>query len=187
MSYYALMTGERIMLSPLDPDDAELFCRWMNDPAILARLGRNADGGVTAARQRAWMSAPERAYDFAIVRRSDGRAIGQCGLHGISWHNRKAELSILLGDEAVRGQGYGGEAVRLLEEYAFLQMGLNSLELCVFESNTRAIACYEKAGFVRYGLRHQCDFVNGAWENDVLMELLRADWTPLPAAGSAAK
>lgn len=46
-----------------------------------------------------------------------------------------------------RGQGYGTEALKVLTEHAFHALGMKCVGLAVYDFNTRAIKCYEKAGF----------------------------------------
>jgi ribosomal protein S18 acetylase RimI-like enzyme len=73
--------------------------------------------------------------------------------------------------EDYRGHGIG-PALLATTLKAARQRGITRVELHVRENNTRAIALYEKFGFVREGLLCRDVFVDGAYENSVLMALL---------------
>ena len=73
----------------------------------------------------------------------------------------------------VRGRGVG----RRLAEAAIAaarERGAERIELEVFASNVRAIALYEKLGFVREGVKRRARKLDGEYDDVVLMALL---WT----------
>ena len=86
----------------------------------------------------------------------------------------RATLGIIIGERAYWGRGYGPEAVQLLLEYAFGELGLSKVGLNTYEDNVRAQAAFLKAGFteedrlVRPGDRGRRSVVMGitreAWE-----------------------
>ena len=73
--------------------------------------------------------------------------------------------------EEHRGRGIGTALIRTALESA-RQRGLKRVELHVRENNKRAIALYEKFGFVREGLLRRDVFVDGAFESSLFMALL---------------
>ncbi len=74
----------------------------------------------------------------------------------------------------------GTDAVRLVIEYAFDELGLHRVELHVDEANGRAVRCYEKVGFVREGLLRDHRRVEGKFSNTVQMSILASEWKPEP-------
>jgi len=83
------------------------------------------------------------------------RCIGTARLHNLDRQNRRARYAIGIFDPACWGQGYGTEATRLVLRYAFEELKLHRVDLRVLEFNHRAIACYEKCGFVREGIERE--------------------------------
>ena len=75
---------------------------------------------------------------------ADGMCVGQVTLWGIDAHNRRAHLGIGLGPEH-RCRGYGSDACRALLEYAFIDRGLNRVQLEVLADNDVAIRAYQAA------------------------------------------
>jgi RimJ/RimL family protein N-acetyltransferase len=111
--------------------------------------------------------------DFVIT--ADERIVGRCSLMHEDTLARHAEVGIgLVAD--VRGMGYGTDALRVLAEFAFTRRNLRRLHLSVLASNTRAIASYRKVGFVEEGRRREHCWVRGAYDDEILMGLLRSEW-----------
>jgi len=177
MPYFEKIPGERIYLSPIDPDDAEIYTKWMNDIEVTRWLGGTSNVFSLPA-ERAWLEENVKKtdnYQFAIILRDGNRLIGNLGLMDVKPH-RKATLGIFIGEAEDRSKGYGAEAIRLLLGFGFNWLGLRNIDLHVHSGNARAIACYKKAGFKEYGRRHGIIFADGGWQDDVLMEVLSVDF-----------
>jgi RimJ/RimL family protein N-acetyltransferase len=114
---------------------------------------------------------------FTAVDAETGAAVGHIELSRISPRNRSAALScILVGETAQRGKGVGREMVRRALEEGFDRLGLHRIELVVFDFNSAAIACYERAGFVKEGrLRDARRFGDEYWSL-IQMGILEQEW-----------
>ena len=176
MSYFKSLTGPRVYLSPMRVEDAEIYCRWLNDPAVTEKLGMSGKGNMPLESERKWITENGDRYQYAIVHLSDDVLLGNCGFNKIDALNQSAEVGVFLGDESQWNKGYGAEALGLLVTYGFRQLNLHSIYLHVFGFNARAMACYCKLGFTECGRRHESHYINGAWQDEVTMELLRDDW-----------
>ena len=174
MPYFEKIPGERIFLSPMDPNDLEIYAKWMNDIKVTRWLGMHRNLYSLPA-ERAYLENATKDvtnYQFAIVLREGGRLIGNIGLMDHEHVSRRATLGIFIGEAEDRSKGYGAEAIRLLVDYGFQWLNLRNIDLHVHSENARAIACYEKVGFREYGRRHGAVFADGRWYDDVLMEVL---------------
>ncbi|HEX9924439.1 MAG TPA: GNAT family protein [Anaerolineae bacterium] len=102
-----------------------------------------------------------------------GQVIGWCDIRPHTWsgvtHTGVLGMGLLA---EYRGQGLG---YRLLEATVnqALANGLTRIELEVFASNRAAIALYEKFGFEREGLKRKARYVDGSWDDFVMMALVR--------------
>ncbi|MFL5579460.1 MAG: GNAT family N-acetyltransferase [Gemmatimonadaceae bacterium] len=74
---------------------------------------------------------------------------------------------------AHRGQGLGRRLIEAALEGA-RQKGMERVELEVYASNERALRLYEHVGFEREGVRRRARFLDGVYEDDVLMARLFA-------------
>ncbi len=176
MAYFRKLVGERCYLSPLDPDDAARFAEWANDPEVAAgvTLARQVLG-VERMRDKVARHAGRQAY-FAIVALDGDEPIGNCGIDDISAVDRTGELVIMIGDKRFWDRGFGTDAVRLLLRFGFLTLGLNNIRLRAHAFNERAIRCYEKCGFKRWGCWPDSWYHDGELHDSVFMYLLRADF-----------
>ena len=105
----------------------------------------------------------------------DGVAVGTIGLFEVDGYARHAEVGIALVPEA-RGRGIGTTAITQLVDFAFTRHNLRRLHLQAIASNVGALRAYERAGFAVEGRLREHAWVRGAYEDIVLMGLLRSDW-----------
>jgi len=111
------------------------------------------------------------------LRTLDGdQFIGFVALFNIKWRNQTAEMAIGIGDPALRGQGYGREALDLLLGYAFHELGLYRVGLTVMDYNTDAIRAYERVGFVREGAQRGAGWRAGKRYDLLCYGILRDEW-----------
>jgi len=145
--------GARVRLRTFEPDDAERYRAWVNDPEI-ARLIDRA-GPVTQTEHEAWyralVASPSTAV-FAIDRLGDGKLIGVVWLYDIHPRHRRAEVRIVIGDKSAWGGGYGTDALQILARIAFGPLRLDKLWADVLVTNPRGARAFERAGFKREGL-----------------------------------
>ncbi|MGN6445512.1 GNAT family N-acetyltransferase [Amnibacterium sp.] len=128
--------------------------------AFVARLEREAEAQPDSVR---------------FVVEADGTAVGGVSLFGVDRFAGHAEVGIGLVPEA-RGRGIGTAAIAQIVEFAFVRQNLRRLHLQAIASNAGALAVYERAGFVEEGRLREHAWVRGAYEDIVLMGLLRSDW-----------
>ncbi|WP_238996509.1 GNAT family N-acetyltransferase [Paenibacillus pinistramenti] len=172
MKYFKKIEGTRLFLSPVNPDDAEIYTQWINDLPTSLRLG-NAAEVYSLPQERAFLEGiAKEGMNFAIVLKDTEELLGNCSLFSINHIHRRAELGIFIGSQSSRNKGYGTEAIQLLAEYGFKVLNLNNIMLRLFEFNHPARKCYEKAGFRLFGRRSQSYFVNGQYFDELYMELL---------------
>jgi RimJ/RimL family protein N-acetyltransferase/uridine kinase len=96
-------------------------------------------------------------------------------LFRISWHNRRAELSLCV-KASMRNTGIGFKAVQEILKIGFLDLGLYKIHLRVLETNRPAIRLYEKSGFTREGLCRSESLRSGAFLDQLQMSILLPEW-----------
>jgi RimJ/RimL family protein N-acetyltransferase len=102
--------------------------------------------------------------------------VGHIELTRLDRENRKASIAYVLVDPGKRGQGYGKRMMESVLNECFLEMQLASVDLFVFESNTRAVHLYQKIGFEIAELIKDRIQRNGKFAPLYLMELKDEKW-----------
>jgi RimJ/RimL family protein N-acetyltransferase len=175
-----LLTGAAVHLRATAEADLPLLESWWLDPAVAALQSdavRPCPTGPIAERFRSWSTNDtDGAVGFSVVSVDTGELAGHASLWGATVRRRCATLGVLLGPEH-RGRGLGRETLRLMLRYGFQEMGLHRVQLEVWAFNDRALRCYRSAGFVEEGRRRQVTFHDGRWHDEVLMAVLRAEWS----------
>jgi RimJ/RimL family protein N-acetyltransferase len=179
MTHYRKLVGERCYLSPVSAEDAEKWAAWDNDLAVTIPLGDEAytEYGLDREREAIASVISRQDHVFSIMACDTDEVIGRVMFFNINPTDRCAMLGIVIGEKTYWSQGYGQEAIRLILDYGFNLLNLNSIMLGAFAFNERAIACYTKVGFREIGRRRQGRIIGGRAYDVVLMDILAADFT----------
>lgn len=177
MKYFKKLVGERIYLSPMSVEDAELYVKWLNDFSTSDGVGHSKNM-MNIENEREWLETTLKNgnFNFAIVNIENDELIGNCGIDGINYADRTGTLGIFIGEEENRNKGYGTEVINLLLDYGFNYLNLHNIMLGVKSFNERAIACYKKAGFKEIGRRRESYFLNGKYYDDISMDILETEF-----------
>ena len=152
-----ILAGSRVRLRPYgegfsEPELRELY-RWGCDEELVRLAGGNTlDMPYPRFRDLFLKQLPSRNGNqqqlFAVL---DERSamIGRIGLFAFNTAESTAELGVVIGDASRWGKGYGREAVRLITDHAFDDLGLVRIILFTFEDNERAQRAFAAAGFRR--------------------------------------
>ncbi|MCU7494870.1 MAG: GNAT family N-acetyltransferase [Ignavibacteria bacterium] len=114
---------------------------------------------------------------FTVEDSLSKKRIGHIELNSIDRKNRSACICrVLVGPETLRGKGIGQEMIRKILDIGFKELDLHRIELNVFDFNTSAIACYEKAGFIREGLHRDVRKIGNEYWSLYRMSMLQDEW-----------
>ncbi|MET0561000.1 MAG: GNAT family protein [Gaiellaceae bacterium] len=89
--------------------------------------------------------------------------------------SRIAYLHAIMLDPGFRGRGLATQATRLLTRHLVFDLDYHRVQLEVYGFNERAVRHFERAGFVREGVRRQAYWRHGKWVDGVLFGLVRED------------
>lgn len=139
----------RLILRRLDFDDAPFLVLLLNQPSFLVNIG---DRGVRNAEDahRYLRDGPLAMYGrfgfglWHVARKSDGAAIGLCGLLKRD-HLPDVDVGYALLPD-YWGQGYAFEAVNATLQHAARRFALTRVIAVVSEGNAASIHLLEKAG-----------------------------------------
>lgn len=166
------MSEESVIIGPLLAEDSAQLFRWINDRDLVVL--NSAYSPVHEQDHADWFArvGENASVRMFAIRTPEGDLIGSCQLNSISPVHRSAELQIRIGEEEVRGKGFGTEALKQLIRFGFDDLGLRRIYLKVFAHNEAALATYRKVGFVEEGCLREAVFIAGSWRDVVIMALL---------------
>ena len=166
----ATRDGRRWTLRPARPTDGRALARLFAEVRREGRWLITTPGSVSEPSESFWISEMIRAGEhLVLVAEADGEVIGNVLVsvdRGVATEHIGV-LSITI-SEPWRDVGIGTELVAAAQRWV-VERGLRKLSLGVFPENARAIAVYEKRGFVREGLRHGQYRSGSAFRDEVLM------------------
>ncbi|GAB4074501.1 GNAT family protein [Barrientosiimonas marina] len=118
-----------------------------------------------------------RDFIFAVRLKETGDTVGHISLRHIDQENKSARIAkVLVGNQHSRGQGIGQQMIHDVLRIAFDHFQLHRVSLGVFDFNTPAIACYEKAGFTKEGLLRDCRKRGSDYWSLWEMSILENEW-----------
>lgn len=165
-----MITGEKTILRGIKKEDANDIYEWVNIEENRKFTGTQYP--VSEYEHEKWFSTIttlDNVKLFLVLDKLNGKKLGTIGLKHFDFTNRNVELFINLG---ISG-GYGTDAVATMTEYCFRHLNYHKVYLYVYESNKRAIRCYEKAGFTMEGKLIEHHFNNYSYENVFIMSKIR--------------
>jgi RimJ/RimL family protein N-acetyltransferase len=175
----SLFVGQRVRLRALLEDDLPVLARWEMDAGRAATLSNRVAPPSEAAAKDQLAKWCENAGDnlgFSIVALDDPKPlVGNISLWRGHAKDRYATIGIALGREYL-GRGYGTDAMRVIVDYGFRELGLHRIQLTVAPFNPAGIRAYEKAGFTEEGRRREAVWHDGRWYDEVLMSVLEHEW-----------
>lgn len=172
-----LFEGQLVRLAAPQEDDSTIFARWSQNADYLRALDSDPARPHSPASFAEWEKdiTSGNTFLFRIRLLENDVLIGFVALD-VNWANQNGFLAIGIGEPDCWGRGYGTEAMRLILNYAFNELSLHRVGLNVISNNQRAIALYEKLGFVREGAQREVVLRDGQRFDLVYYGLLRPEW-----------
>ena len=163
--------GDRIYLRALETADAtEEYVGWLNDPEVNRFLVTKSS---TIDELRAYIAKKSGQSDIlflGIFLKDGDKHIGTITLRGIDLVNGKATIAMMIGNKNYWGKGLIGEAMRLLIDYSFWELGLKEINLGVVTQNVSAVRAYEKMGFIEVERRMNVKYGDESYD-EIIMAL----------------
>lgn len=168
---------ERLFLRPCAPDDTDELFRIFSDPQVMQFWNSPPVTEREAAARFFDDANKDESGQWAIVRRRDDVLVGTCTLMHVNSTHRRAELAYALAREHW-GNGYMGEGLRRLIQFAFGELDLIRLEADVDPRNLASIRTLERLGFQREGYLRARWIVSGEFQDAFWYGLLAREWVP---------
>jgi len=175
-AWHDLAMPEQVTLRPVSQDDLPLLRKLTQDPEV---TGEYEQYGWYAPRlfERGWEENGLLSTDGGTLMVVRGNDV----LGAVSWRRRQTApashcwaLGIGLFPQA-RGHRYGTQVHRLIVRYLFKHTTVNRIEAATEVGNVAEQKALQRAGFSREGVMRGIRWRGGAWRDEVLYSILRAD------------
>ncbi|MFA7347167.1 MAG: GNAT family protein [Desulfurivibrionaceae bacterium] len=169
--------GKNVILKALSEDDVTNsgWHGWFNDAEttrfMQQRYFPNTMHKQLKHFQDTILGTPNK-IQLGILPKGEKQIVGVTSLDNIDFLNRKADISIIIGEKKFLGRGLGTEAIKLLLGHAFGRLNLHKIGLGVLSGHKAAIRSYEKAGFVIEGTLKDEVLLDGQYHDVTRMGIL---------------
>jgi ribosomal-protein-alanine N-acetyltransferase len=179
--------GRRIMLRPLVASDFTAFSevrtrngRWLTDweplrPAASADPAINTEAFERRCVVRERERAAGNAYSFGIF--IDSIFCGEVNLNSVTRGSMQSATVGYWVDHAKAGRGYVPEAVAVVTRFAFEQLRLHRLEICIIPRNANSLRVVHKLEWRYEGCAERFLEINGLWEDHDRFGFTSEEWT----------
>ncbi|NPV91158.1 MAG: GNAT family N-acetyltransferase [Firmicutes bacterium] len=173
--------GKKVDLREYRLEDLDAIREWVNDRETVRNLDDVFIYPHTLNMTEEYLNRIledklENERHFVIASHETDEYLGQVALMHVDWRSRIATLGIVIAQKENRDQGYGREAIELVLDFAFGQLNLHRVELCVREYNTRGCHLYLKCGFVEEGRKRKHYYIDGQYTDTILMGILKEEY-----------
>lgn len=149
MKHSYSITGENIILVPMNENSSELYRRLRNREDN-RNFFFNSDI-ISSEQQTKWFQnylEKETEYMFSVLLKEDETFIGGIGIYDIDRLGGKAEIGrIIIDRNLAGGKGYGTEAIKGVTCIAERFLNMKELYAYIYTANTASIKSFLHAGF----------------------------------------
>lgn len=193
MPGHVFLEGDRIVLRPVEQDehDHAVLGYVRNEPSFRHALGFDTPWPRKRVEEFAASTATDESSINLFVCLPTGEddpgaqwdrvesgdsppVVGAVNLFDID--RVSGTLSYWLFEQQ-RGNGYATEAVSLVLDYAFEELGLHRVEADVFSENDPSQDLLERLGFVHEGTARECRLAGGEYGDVHQYAVLETEWT----------
>ena len=178
--------GRRVVLRPLVPQDFNAWSEvrkrngeWLSqwEPIRLPHhpdpeTNREVFAARCGSRDRERLAGSQYAFGIFV----DGTFAGEINLNNVV---RGAMQSATIGywiDRARAGRSLMSESIVVLAQFAFEELNLHRLEICIIPRNSNSRRVVEKLHLREEGIAQRFLEINGAWEDHVRYGFTIEEW-----------
>lgn len=172
------LCGENIYLSVLEREHCMIL--WDDNEYDFNLVTEPLNIGHSIVKSDLWFNEIQDCQGNTHIRLgiflNDGTVIGDIALQNIEWQNRCCSVGITIAKLENRSKGYGGEALKLLLEYGFNNIGLERISATTLEQNILSQKLLKKSGFTLEGTERKAVYFAGRRWDRLNYAMLREEY-----------
>lgn len=172
------LSGNRVYLSTLEREHCQKL--WNDFEYDFEAMTEPLNIGQSIVKADKWFDEIQNDQGSKHIRLgvflTDGTLIGDIALQDIDWSNRSCTIGLGISKIENRSKGYGQEAVKIILEYGFNNIGLERIAADTLEQNKGAQRSLEKAGFVLEGIERKAVYFAGRRWDRLNYAILREEF-----------
>ncbi|MFT4697226.1 MAG: diamine N-acetyltransferase [Flavobacteriaceae bacterium] len=168
--------GANIYLRALEPTDLDFLFKVENDESlwevsntstpfskfILSQYLENSHRDIFDIKQ----------LRLVICKKESKKPIGCIDLFEFEPKHHRIGIGLVIFSEEEKQKGYALQSLELLTGYVFQHLNVRTVFANITESNLASIQLFEKAGFSSVGVKKDWLFIQGAYKNEILYQLI---------------
>lgn len=173
------LESERLLLRKISLSDVEDMYEYASVPEVTEYLlwSPHPDRKYTKEYLKFIQTkyAEGKFFDWAIVRKSDGKMIGTCGFTSFVPSMETGEIGYVL-NPSFRGLGYMTEAVKCVLQFGFESLHLHRIEARFMQENINSKRLTERVGMQFEGYLREAVLAKGKYRTVGVSAILEKDW-----------
>ena len=180
MSTALPLISPRLTLGMMTTKHLETFLAYRREPKVAEFQSWSADYSRTDAtalidsQATQTFAVPDRWYQLAIDVTETGQHVGDLAFHLFD-EGRQGELGFTIAG-VHQGKGYATEAVTLLLDHVFSQMGVSRVIALTDGENGSAGRRLDRLGFRREGHHLKSYYTEEGWRDELAFAVLAHEW-----------
>ncbi len=167
------LKGQKILLRPVEKEDAVRLMLWENEPDHWKVTGTEVPFSLSTIHEYIAQAQHIRAHGqlrLMICEIDSGKSVGTIDLYNADFKHHRAAVGILIADSEDRQKGFANEALVLIEQYADQILALKQIHCSIHGDNEASIRLFEQAGYIQVGRRKDWFFEKGKWLDEILYQ-----------------
>ncbi|MDN4620299.1 GNAT family protein [Paenibacillus sp. PsM32] len=171
---------EEIELRPLEPSHARPIYQLIDQSRSSLRQWLawvDATNSVAASEEYVRSSMTQAmengAFNAGIWYK--GQLAGIIGFHEINWNHRSVGIGYWLGSH-YEGKGLVTSALRVLIDYALIELNLHRVEIRCATGNHRSRAVPQRLGFILEGIIREAELLPIGYVDHAVYGMLQQEW-----------
>lgn len=159
-------------------DVRERYLNWLQDPEVNEFLEtRWAEQTLETINEFVQERLGDPlVYLLAIIKRIDGKHIGNIKLGPINPIHLSADISYFIGEKQEWHKGYASESVERISQFGLDDLGLRSIQAGVYGKNEQSAKVLENCGFQKAGRFRLKLRYKERWDDHLVYNLVNPNW-----------